>query len=59
MGSNPRLIHSLGEARSFLFPCLKEEEEKTQSFVSEKAQTLGSGAAVAVTARSSLPGVGS
>ena len=56
MEPNPRLIHSRGEARSALSPNLKEEEAKTQSLTSEKAQSEGLGAGVAVTARSSLPG---
>ena len=56
IGPKPRCIHSWGEARSLLSSDPRKEEAKTQSLESEKAQTAGSGAGVAVTARSSLPG---
>jgi len=55
MWPNPRRNHSCGEARSVFSSWLRVEEEKIRSLVSEKAQMVGSGAGVAVTARSSLP----
>lgn len=56
MEPNPRRIHSWGEVRSSLPSGLGEEGVKMLSLASEKAQTAGSGAGVAVTARSSFPG---
>ena len=54
MGLNPRCNHSRGETESGFSSGLLVEE-KTQSFMSEKAQIAGSGAGVPVTARSSFP----
>ena len=55
MGPDPRRNHSRGEAR-LATSSGPRVEEKTQSLMSEKAQVAGSGAGVAVRARSSLPG---
>lgn len=55
MGFNPLRSHSRGET-GLCFSSGLEVEEKAQSLISEKAQMAGSGAGVAVMARSSLPG---